>query len=120
MRNSLPGLLLLSVWLAPAQQPLAAPAVTAQEWKRVHKHPKTPDDFRICAQWSHRQAEINHQKEVAFEAQLKALHERPANHEGPKYPPTQDQLREEIDHYRVLTQHWTQLAAEYERKAMAR
>jgi hypothetical protein len=63
---------------------------------------------------------MNHEKEAVFEEALRALHERPANHIGPRYPPTQDELREEIEHYRAQTRHWTQLAEDYERKAAAR
>ena len=118
MRNGLPCLLLLFGWLAPAQPPPAS-TVTVQEWKRAHKHPKTPADFRVCARWARQQAEINHHKQAVFEAELKALHERPANHEGPKYPPTRDQLREEIEYCRAQSQHWTHLAADYDRKAAA-
>jgi hypothetical protein len=104
-----------------AQQPPALPrVVTAQDWKRLRKHPKTPDEFRLCAQWCRQQAEINRQKEAVFEEAMRDLHERPANHEGPRYPPTQDELREEIAYYRGQAQHWTKLAEEYERKAAAR
>ncbi len=120
MRNSLPCLLLLSAWCASAQQPTTASAVTVQEWRRVHRHPKSPDDYRVCAQWARQQAEIHHQKQTALEAELKALHARPANHEGPKYPPTEDQLRGKIEYCRGQSLHWTQLAADYERKALAR
>jgi hypothetical protein len=113
--------LLLSALCITAQQPPAPPrVVTAQEWKRVHKHPKTPEDFRLCAQWCRQQAESSHQKEAVFEEELKALHQRPANHEGPRYPPTQDELREEIAYYRGQSEHWKQLATEYDRKAAAR
>lgn len=119
MRNSLASLLLFSAGFAQAQQPPAAP-VTAQEWKRVHKHPKTSEDFRVCARWARQQAEINQRKQAIFEADLEAMRERPANHEGPKYPPTQDQLSEEINYYRGRTQHWMQLAAGYEREATVR
>jgi hypothetical protein len=123
MRNPLlrSVILLLPACCVIAQQPPAPPrVVTAQDWKRVHKHPKSPEEFRLCAQWSRQQAEINHQKEAVFEEELKALHDRPASHIGPRYPPTQDELREEIEYYRGQARHWTQLAVEYERKAAAR
>jgi membrane-bound lytic murein transglycosylase B len=113
--------LLLPALCTTAQQPPAAPrVVTAQEWNRVHKHPKTVEDFRLCAQWCRQEAEKNHQKEAVFEEELKALHARPANHEGPRYPPTQDELREEIAYYQGQSRHWTELAEDYEHKAAAR
>jgi hypothetical protein len=122
MRHRLPRLVLslLPACCVTGQQRPTPKVVTAADWKRLHKHPKTSEEFRQCAQWCRQQAELNHQKESAFEAQLKALHARPANHEGPKYPPTQDELREEIEYYRGKTLHWTQLAADYDRKAAVR
>jgi hypothetical protein len=113
--------LLLPACCVIAQQAPAPPHwATAQDWKRLHKHPKTPEDFRLCAQWCRQQADNLRHKEAAYEAQLKALHERPANHIGPRYPPTQDELSEEIAYYRGQTRHWTQLAEEYEHKAAVR
>lgn len=119
MRSSLRAVLLIGTLYTGmiAQQAPPAVQVTARGWKRLRSSAKTPEEFRQCAQWCRTQADSYRRKQGEYEAELKALAERPPHRIGPKYPPNPEHLRTKIDHYRGLTQHWTNLADEYDRRA---
>ncbi len=110
------GVLLAQAWPAPPQTQ-SAPQATFQDWKRLRKTAKTPEDLRTCAQWSRSQAGLYQKTLSQYEAELKAYQGRPANRQGPKYPPSVESLRSRIDYYQGQVKYWTDMAASYDTRA---
>lgn len=98
---------------------LAAGQVTSKDWQRLRSTAKSPADLRTCATWCRSQGGLYQTTLGHYEAELRAYRERPANRQGPKYPPTVESLRSHIDHYQSLVKHWNDLAASYDAKAIA-
>jgi hypothetical protein len=113
------GVVAAGLGLCAAGQQAPLPLVTAHDWKRLHKRARTAAEFRTCAQWCRQQADGYQKQEAQYEADLVALHRRPPNHEGPRYPPTVEDLQTEISQYKGLVQHWRAKAESYDRKAAA-
>jgi hypothetical protein len=93
--------------------------VTASDWKRLRKSARTAEEFSVCEEWCRMQTESCLRQEAQYESELEELRNRPPNREGPRYPPTADQLRTEIAHYKGLARYWSSMAASYEQKAAA-
>jgi len=115
-----PLLLLVLGLTAPDQsaaQTAPPPTVTAKECKQLRHHAATPEEFHKCAVWCRMQAVGYHKQEAEYEAELQAeLHSSPG-HFGPKWQPSPEHLRQEVDYYHRLTQHWSRMAESYDKRA---
>lgn len=108
-------LLMVLVW--GSADASATKPIDAQEWKKLSRTAKTPDEFRKLELYCLRQAEFHDNKAVEAERELERVKADPMGlGRLPKWPKREETLKDLVGVYRGQAKEWRERAAQYQQR----
>jgi len=114
---------LVTVGALPAESQDSAgipPVVTPKnqkDWKRLRHHAKSPQEYRVVADWCEAQSEQYDRKVARYENELRRYRENAWTAPASKYQSKEQSLKVAIWDSQIRSTHWRDLAKLYSARA---
>ena len=91
--------------------------MSRREFQRLRSRARTPEEFKVLAEWCQAKSDFYRQRQSSCEAELRGYGSQSSPQAVVKHPTRSQSLKSLAEHYAELAKLWRRLADEYSVRA---